>query len=147
MVGSRSTEFLHPDDLDRAVATWMELLASLGSQRVRVRHRCATGHWLWVEVENVHNGALSPDEVDVVAHISDISEEMDALEAVRRREQLFSRLAESLPTGVLQLRHDGSAVYSNARLRAMLHTETLATTSDLLAAVATAARPAGKPAG
>ena len=57
MVGSRSTEFIHREDRERGVASWMELLASQTSQRVRLRHRCADGTWLWVEVEHIHNGA------------------------------------------------------------------------------------------
>ena len=83
LVGSRSSEFIHPDDQERAVSTWMQLLANRGSQRVRFRHRCADGGWLWVEVENIHNGAEDPDDVDVIAHISDISDEMAPSEAAR----------------------------------------------------------------
>jgi diguanylate cyclase (GGDEF)-like protein/PAS domain S-box-containing protein len=142
MLGSRSSEFMHPDDQERAVATWMTLLATPGSQRVRVRHRCADGRWLWVETENIHNGAEDPDEVDVVTHITDISDEMAAHEALRRREQLFSRLAESLPTGVLQVRCDGSVVYANARLGAILHTGTPTAETDLFANIVPADRPA-----
>jgi PAS domain-containing protein len=98
----------------------MDLVAHRGTQRVRLRHRCSDGSWLWIEVEQIHNGAENPDEVDVVSHISDISEEMAAHEALRRREQLFSRLAESLPSGVAQIQQDLSVVYANARLGTIL---------------------------
>jgi diguanylate cyclase (GGDEF)-like protein/PAS domain S-box-containing protein len=142
MLGKRSTEFIHSEDHDRAVSTWMQLISGMDSQRVRLRHRCADGRWLWVEVEHVHNGAESPDEVDVLGHISDISDEMAAHEALRRREQLFRRLAESLPTGVLQLRDDGSVVYANARLSSVLHSGRPASAADLFATVASSDRPA-----
>jgi diguanylate cyclase (GGDEF)-like protein/PAS domain S-box-containing protein len=142
IVGSRSSEFMHPEDQERAVAAWMQLLATTVCQRVRVRHRCADGGWLWVEIENLHNGAEDADEVDVVTNISDISDEMAAHEALRRREQLFSRLAEALPTGVLQLAQDGSVVYANARLSAILHTGTPASRADLVATIAPDDRPA-----
>ncbi len=142
MLGSRSTDFIHPEDHEGAVAAWMQLLSSMASQRVRLRHRCADGNWLWVEVEHVHNGAEDPDEVDVVAYISDITDEMAAHEALRRREQLFSRLAEALPTGVQQLRHDGSTVYANVRLAELLWNQTPRTASDLLTVVAPGDRPA-----
>ncbi|MGA2013133.1 MAG: PAS domain-containing protein [Solirubrobacteraceae bacterium] len=141
LVGARSSQFIHPDDQPRAIECWMELVATSTSQRVRVRHRCGDGGWLWVEVEHIHNGAEDPDDVDVVAHISDISDEMAAHEVVRRREQLFSRLAESLPTGVLQLSRDGTVVYANARLSAVLHTGAPATASDLFSNVASGDRP------
>jgi PAS domain S-box-containing protein len=141
LIGSRSSEFLHPDDQERAVSTWMQLLATRGSQRVRLRHRRAAGGWLWVEFENIHNGAEEPDDVDVIAHISDISDEMAAHEALRRREQLFSRLAEALPTGVLQLSRDGSVIYANARLSEILQTVTPISAADLLATVTERDRP------
>lgn len=136
LVGSRSSEFIHPDDQERAVSNWMQLLATRDAQRVRFRHRCVDGEWLWIEVENIHNGAEEADEVDVVAHISDISDEMAAYEALRRRERLFSRLAEALPTGVLQIRHDGTVVYANVRLREIVDTTSPTHLEDLLAAVA-----------
>jgi diguanylate cyclase (GGDEF)-like protein/PAS domain S-box-containing protein len=142
MIGSRSTEFIHPDDHDRAVQTWMQLLTNLGSQRVRVRHRLAGGGFLWVETEHIHNGAEDPDQVDVIAHISDISDEMAAHEALHRREQLFSRLAEALPTGVVQLGQDGTVVYANARLGAILQTDRPSTASELLANVVLSDREA-----
>ena len=136
MVGQRSSAFIHPEDQERAVTTWMLLTSTLTSQRVRLRHKCADDSWLWVEVENIHNGAERSDDVDVVAHVSDISDEMAAHEALRRREQQFSRLAECLPTGVLQLRPDGSVAYANARLTAILHGRTPTSISETLNAVA-----------
>ena len=54
MTGKRSTEFLHPDDHERAISAWMDLLAKKGSQRVRSRHRCADGSWLWIETEHTY---------------------------------------------------------------------------------------------
>lgn len=117
LLGRRSSEFVHPDDAERAIGTWMQLLSEgAGTHRVRFRHLCADGSWLWVEVENVHNGAQDVDDVSIQAYISDISDEMAAHEALHRREQLFSRLAESLPTGVLQVQADGLVLYANTRL-------------------------------
>ena len=135
LVGSRSSEFIHPEDQERAVSAFMQLLATRATQRVRVRHRCADGGWLWIEIENVHNGAEDADDVDIATQISDIADEMAAHEALRRREQLFSRLAEALPSGVLQLGEDGSVVYANARLSALLGTAPPAGGADLLATV------------
>jgi diguanylate cyclase (GGDEF)-like protein/PAS domain S-box-containing protein len=142
LIGSRSSEFIHPEDQERAVSAFMQLLATKVTQRVRVRHRCADGGWLWIEIENVHNGADDADDVEITTQISDISDEMTAHEALRRREQLFSRLAEALPSGVLQLGADGSVVYANARLSTILGTATPATATDLLATVVPADRAA-----
>ena len=43
MLGQRSLEFIHPDDRERAVESWMEMLARPGqSNRARLRHSAAT---------------------------------------------------------------------------------------------------------
>lgn len=135
MVGLRSTEFIHPDDHERAVANWMEMLSKQQSQRVRLRHRRQDGGWLWVETEHLYQGADDPDDIVVVAQMSDISDEMAAHEAVTQREKLFRRLAESLPIGLLQVDEDGTLVYSNSRLAAILGIPAGATVGEQLATV------------
>jgi diguanylate cyclase (GGDEF)-like protein/PAS domain S-box-containing protein len=122
LIGLRSSELVHPDDQERAVTTWVELVSTKLSQRIRLRHACKDGSWLWVEIENIHNGADNPDEVEITAQLTDISDEMAAHEAVERRERLLRRLAEALPAGVLQIRRDRSVVFANARLGAILAT-------------------------
>jgi diguanylate cyclase (GGDEF)-like protein/PAS domain S-box-containing protein len=116
MIGLRTTEFLHPDDHPRALASWMEMLAKKESQRVRLRHRRSDGEWLWVELENVYHDAEANADVVVVCQLTDISDEMAAYEELDRREWLFRRLAESMPAGLLQLDANAEVVYTNARL-------------------------------
>jgi diguanylate cyclase (GGDEF)-like protein/PAS domain S-box-containing protein len=135
MVGKRSTEFIHPDDQERAIDNWMAMLSNRGSQRVRLRHQCRYGGWLWIEVENICHDAEDPDDIVIEARISDISDEMGAHEALRFREQLFSRLAESLPTGVAQIERDGSVVFANGRLLTILDIPRAARIDDLLTSV------------
>lgn len=136
MVGARSVEFLHPDDHERAVANWMEMLSKQQSQRVRVRHRCQDGSWLWVETEHIYQGADNPEDIVVIAQISDISDEMAAHEAVNQREKLFRRLAESLPIGLLQVDRDGVLVYNNPQLATILGVPETAPLDEQLATVA-----------
>ncbi len=52
----------------------------------------------------------------VECEIFDISEEMEAHEAVRASEQLLRRLAASLPVGVAQFDRDRRIIYANERL-------------------------------
>ena len=135
MVGVRSLDFIHPDDQERALSNWLEMLANHEPQRVRYRHRCGDGSWLWVEVEHVYEHADDFDAIVVTAQLSDISDEMAAHEAVHQREQLFHRLAESLPTGVMQVEPDGWIVYANARLAAIMGVGGVPTISEQLANV------------
>jgi PAS domain S-box-containing protein len=120
MIGHRSLEFIHPGDHERAIAQWLEMRSRQQTERVRIRHSVRDGGWLWVEIENVFVGYDHPDQVVAVAHLTDISDEMAAHEAVRQREALFRRLADSLPVGVFQVSRDGSLSYVNNRLLGLL---------------------------
>ena len=143
MAGKRSTEFLHPDDHQRAITAWLDLLAKKGSQRVRSRHRCADGTWLWVETEHTFIAPENDGDKGVVlAELTDISDEMKAHEDLGRRERLFRRLAESLPLGVLQIDADRGLLYVNERLARIVGSDTPPTLDELVAAVAAASRPA-----
>jgi diguanylate cyclase (GGDEF)-like protein/PAS domain S-box-containing protein len=135
MVGRSSLEFVHPEDHERAVGQWLEMRARRQSQRIRLRHRHRDGHWLWVEVENVYAGLDRPDEVVAVGRLTDVSEEMAAIEAVRQQERLFRRLAESLPGGVCQIDEAGQVVYANARLATVLGVPRADRLADQLATV------------
>jgi diguanylate cyclase (GGDEF)-like protein/PAS domain S-box-containing protein len=136
MVGQRSTEFMHADDHERAITNWFDLLSHLTAQRVRYRHRHRDGTWVWVEVEHTVLQADDAGEVLVEAHLTDISDEMAAHEAVRLREQLFRRLAESLPTGVAQVDRNGAVVFVNQRLLDLFGAaDTAAAIDDLVPAL------------
>jgi diguanylate cyclase (GGDEF)-like protein/PAS domain S-box-containing protein len=136
MIGLRTTEFLHPDDHPRALASWMEMLAKKESKRVRLRHRRSDGEWLWVELENVYHHAEKNEDVVVVCQLTDISDEMAAYEELDRREWLFRRLAESMPAGLLQLDADAAVVYANARLGDIFGVRDAATLDEHLSTVA-----------
>jgi diguanylate cyclase (GGDEF)-like protein/PAS domain S-box-containing protein len=141
IVGARSLEYIHPDDHARAVANWMEMLSKQESQRVRLRHRCQDGSWLWVETEHTFQHAESMEDVVIVAQLSDISDEMAAYEAVNQREKLIRRLAEALPIGLLQVDLDGALIYRNSRLATILGVAEAATLDEQLATVTEDGRP------
>ena len=136
MVGQRSLEFIHPDDRERAVESWMEMLARPGqSNRVRLRHRRRDGSWVWLEITN-HNLLDDPAHGYVRAELMDISDEMAAHEAVRAREQLLHRLAEALPLGVFQVDRAGGVLYANERLGEIVGVAPCGTVRDQLRSVA-----------
>ena len=105
LVGTRSLDLVHPEDHVRAVDAWMEMLAAPGrTTRLRRRHRRKDGSWLWMELTNTN--LLEQAEACVVTEMIDISDELVALETLRQREQLLTRLAEALPSGVLHVDRD-----------------------------------------
>ncbi|HEX7460643.1 MAG TPA: diguanylate cyclase [Dermatophilaceae bacterium] len=141
MIGHRSLEFMHPGDHERAVAQWLEMRARRQSQRVRLRHLHRDGSWVWVEIENRFVGLDDADETVVAAHLTDISDEMAAHEAVRQRERLFHRLAESLPLGLFVVALDRRVLYANSRLATILGVPNAVMLADQLATVVDRDRP------
>lgn len=120
LVGRRSLDFTHPEDHQRVIANWMDLLNSPGAtRRVRQRHQRADGGWMWLEVTN-HNLLEDPDRRCMLVELVDISEEMAATEALRAGEELLRTLTEALPVGVVQLGLDGHIVYRNHRAESVL---------------------------
>jgi diguanylate cyclase (GGDEF)-like protein/PAS domain S-box-containing protein len=143
MIGLRSSDFIHEDDCDRAVSNWMDLLGTKESRRIRYRHKCRDGRWLWSEVEHVLHDAEDITDIVVEGRYTDISEEMAAHEQVRYREQLFRRLADSLPAGVAQIDRSGTVIFANRRLTTVLGLGSgQAGEADLLAPVHLEDRPA-----
>jgi diguanylate cyclase (GGDEF)-like protein/PAS domain S-box-containing protein len=116
LIGKRSLDFIHPDDHDVAIASWMEMLSTSGlGRRCRLRHLRGDGTYMWVEITN-NNRLAEPGHDDVLADLLDITDEMATHEALRESEQLLRRLAESLPMGVFQIDTDCRVVYTNERL-------------------------------
>jgi len=102
--GRRSLDLVHPDDHERAIASWMDMLSTPpgAARRVRLRHLHKNGQAVWFEITN-HNHLADADRPGVIAEMLDISDEMAAQEAVRAAEQLMRRLTETLPLGILQI--------------------------------------------
>ena len=138
LVGHRTAEFVHPDDVQRAIDSWMEMRSDAGSGRVRLRYKHATGRFVWVEITN-HNRLDDPDFGCIVSEMVDISDEMAQLEALRDRERLLGRLAEALPIGICHLRLEGEIAYANEPLRALLGS--VDTVDELIQSIASADRP------
>lgn len=133
LVGRRSLDLIHPDDHESVIANWMEMLLTPGLMRqTRSRHLRKDGSWMWVETTN-HNLLHDPAHNCVHAEKADVSKEMAAFEAVRAREQLLHRLAESLPQGVVQIDAEQRIVYTNARTAQVLGVEQAQTLPEQVA--------------
>ncbi len=135
MEGRRLLDFIHPDDHRLAIDNWMQMLALSGpGRRVRLRHRTKDDNWVWFELTN-HNLLADPEHGCVISEMVDISDEMAAQEALRAREQLLDRLAETVPVGLFQLDADRRIVYVNDRLREILGVDSATTVDAQLATV------------
>ncbi len=133
LIGHRTLEFVHPDDRDLGIATWMEMLDSEGpSPPVRLRHRHRDGSWVWLEVTNQRRPGDGEDG-DVVSQMLDVSDEMATLDALHAREQLLGQLTETVPVGLFHSDLGGNMLFANGRLSELLGTSFSPTLSDQLA--------------
>jgi len=111
-----TTELIHPDDHERALTHWLDMLSSPGSpRRWRGRHQRRDGSYCWFEFTDV-NLLDDPEHECVTSDFLDISDEMALIESLHERERLLDRLTEALPQGVMQLDRAGVIVHQNARV-------------------------------
>ncbi len=134
LVGRRTLDIIHPDDQERAIANWMDMLSRPGgARRVRLRHRHRDGSYRWLEVTNTN--LLHTDDPQVMADLVDVTDEVTALEALRANEQLLRRLTEALPVGVLTTGVDRRVTYCNESLLSIVGLTHQSTVDDQLATV------------
>ncbi|MFY9780370.1 MAG: diguanylate cyclase [Candidatus Baltobacteraceae bacterium] len=142
MLGRRSLEFIHPEDQPRAIANWLDMLATRADgHRARLRHCHRDGSWVWFEYTN-YNLLNDPAHGCVRSEMINISDEMAALEALRAREELLRLLAEALPLGIVQIDAAGRVIYRNGRVGAIVGNELAGTIEEQLAGVVPADREA-----
>jgi len=120
LIGQRTLELVHPDDRELGIATWLEMLDSEeSSPPVRLRHRHRDGSWVWLEVTNQKRHG-DGDEVDILAQMLDVSEEMATIDALRAREQLLGQLTETVPVGLFHADLAGNLLFANRRLSELM---------------------------
>ena len=137
LVGSPSTEFIHPEDQGSAVSAWFEMVKAPGStKRWRGRYRTADGGWRWVEAENT-NHLADPAEPVVVTVMRPITVERVSMEEeLRAREQLLTRLSDAIPVGLFQIDAQRRVTFTNDRLHAILGVAAKATVDAQFAELA-----------
>ncbi len=136
VLGTRSIELVHPDDVERAIANWMEMLAAPSlTHRWRGRYKCADGRWLWLDISNT-NRLEDPHHGDVLTEMVDVSDELAMHEALREREQLLRRLTDALPSGVVQFDTQRRVLHANGRLATLVGEASLDALVDAVVDVA-----------
>lgn len=111
LIGHEATSFLDADDCERLKEIWAVLVEEPGStQQGRYQYDLLDGSTIWLQVvfENLlHSHGW------IRAGLQDVSSEMTTLTVLRERERLLARLADALPTGVLQFDENFNEVFSN----------------------------------
>lgn len=119
LIGTRTLDYVHPDDRESAVAGWLAMLSRSGVHRLgRYRYRRRDGSWLWLEVTN-NNRLADPMHGDVSTYMVDVTDEERAMRDLQARQQLLEQVTESLPVGVFHVDLDGLVIYSNTQMEQM----------------------------
>jgi diguanylate cyclase (GGDEF)-like protein/PAS domain S-box-containing protein len=112
MVGTRSTEFMHPDDHELALSSWIRMLGKPGEpQQIHARHRTANGRWLWVEITNT----LDPSDATVI-RTEMVLIDRPPVDRTSVSSALLRHLADALPMGLVQIDTDRRVVFCNGKL-------------------------------
>jgi diguanylate cyclase (GGDEF)-like protein/PAS domain S-box-containing protein len=107
-----SFDFVHPDDLEEVANTFAQVLATPEHPvSCRFRLRQADGSWAWVET-NSRNRLADPEVRGIVINTRDITERVEAEEALRESEERYRLLVERSPD-LIAVHQAGVVTYVN----------------------------------
>jgi PAS domain S-box-containing protein len=112
--------FLHPLDVERVAAAWTRAIA--GGQRYQSEHRLrrGDGHIVWVLSQAVPERGNDGELLGFIGTLTDVSRQKRAEEDLRRSEQRSQALANCANVGITQVALDGTTIFLNRAIRAML---------------------------
>lgn len=104
VLGRGALEYVHPEDVARAQASFAELLAAPGKARTaEVRIRRKDGTWRWTEI--VGTNLLADSELQgLVFNYRDITERNEALDQIRFQASLLSQVRNAVVAADLDFR-------------------------------------------
>jgi diguanylate cyclase (GGDEF)-like protein/PAS domain S-box-containing protein len=114
LVGSRGSDLVHPDDLERVRGAYTALVeqgVAPGPVVVRGQHR--SGEWRHLELV-LSSGVADPAVQGVVVNASDVTDRIEA-EAAASSPTLFRQVADSAPVMLWMTDTSGGAVFFNRR--------------------------------
>ncbi len=120
VIGTGVFDYVHPDDLERAVGALAETLMTHGAlPPIEFRARCADGAWRHVEV--VRNNQLDNASVaGVVINVRDVTRRKEAEEALRRSEAEIFSILESITDAFFALDQELRFTYINPQAEILL---------------------------
>jgi PAS domain S-box-containing protein len=112
LIGGTSFDFAHPDDLDRILDSFANLIENPGQPiTIEFRARDTDGDWHTVEATGC-NLLDNPAVNGVVVNFHDITERKEADEALRESEEKFRSLADHSPNMICITKGE-TIVYAN----------------------------------
>src|SRR4029450_13493927 len=120
LLGRRTFDFVHPDDVEVVLARFGEALMQPGvAVPVTVRFRHRAGHW--VPLDAIGSNRLDdPNVRGIVVNSRDITERQRVEDSLRKSQQLYQLLMDQVPVGILFTDAAGQVTNANPAVLAML---------------------------
>ena len=118
LIGKSALDFLHPDDLGKAVKTFEDGV-NIGEGSTELRYRHKDGHYLWLELR----GKTFIDkfgETKGIVISRNITERKKNAEELKRSEKKYRDLLQNLSDVVVEMSVDGTFMYVSPQIRTML---------------------------
>ncbi len=113
MDGRNTFDFFHPEDAPRVAETFQACLAQPGKPlRAEYRYARKDGSWIWMEAVAV-NLLDTPSVRAIVVNSRDISERMEAQQALRDSERFADRILDALRHSLAVLDGEGRILKVN----------------------------------
>jgi len=118
--GADAFALIHPDDRDRMRALFIANLRMGGTGApFEMRYRHANGSWRTLEtsgVDRLHDPAIR----GFIVNSRDVTDRLEAEEALRVSEERYRRIVETTQEGIWQIDADGRTTFVNRRMAEML---------------------------
>lgn len=116
VVGQSLLDFLGDDDVDAALQSWMDAIATgMATRRLAFGRPGHADRWYQATTR------VDGDRATVL--FVDVTDDVRAAELAEERERDIRRLAETVPLGIFRATADGSLLFQNSRLREVLGME------------------------
>jgi diguanylate cyclase (GGDEF)-like protein/PAS domain S-box-containing protein len=104
LIGRLGSEICHPDDYQRLVQQFVDMLAdpSRDTLRAETRSLHKDGHWVWVD-SIIRNHLDDPEVGGIVTSFRDIGERVEAEHALRDSEARYRSVTDASPIGIYEM--------------------------------------------
>ena len=111
--------YIHPDDRARVREAMRGLARPDATARLTYRRLGVDGSWRWVE-HVVTNCVNDPDIQGLVVNLREITEQVEAQQALRSSEARYRLIADTAQEGIWATDPDGRTLYANEKMAELL---------------------------